>query len=292
MIRLKKSWDTLLGQQIICAECDQPCPRTGPTQRYCEACADRRAIACKAKWYEANGSKPRPREAVRQTQVRKRSGLMEAGRAISVGERWSLDMVFPDEADFAWVRRFEVPFTYAFSKNHSASIAAEGHRFLRKETCGAREAVTNIVRLAIQGADVLPGKLYLDILVLKPNHYGDAINVLDHLSDAIKIAVGLDDRWFCVARIDWQIIKVDPVILIGIGQKHTEPVHVCAYCGRLLPYDRFHVRKRSKTGIDRQCKDCTSHRKRPSRSKQKQESQQNIILEDIPVRTIERIDQP
>jgi hypothetical protein len=92
--------------------------------------------------------------------------------------------------------------------------------------------------------------------VQKPDARGDALNVIDAVSDAIKGVLGVDDRWYSVKRLDWQIVKDDPQIYIGISQKSDGDKRICSYCGRILTLDMFWKDKSNRMGVGRECKEC------------------------------------
>ena len=253
MLRIKNTWDSILGCQIICGDCGQVCSRTGPTQRYCEQCSEIRAAARKMKWSKSNTPDHDKQKLWRGN---RKGRIAIAGEEISERHRLTVDTVFSQSEGMAWVRRVSVPFTYALSKNHHAQMSARGHVFLRKQSREARARVSEEVRLAVAGAPIVQNKLWIDLVVQKPNHRGDAINVLDLVCDAIKVATGVDDRWFCLARVDWQIVKREPCILIGVDQYDSDNVQACASCGRLLQVASFYKNKRTPLGASRECKDC------------------------------------
>lgn len=255
----KRQWKTLLGQFIVCADCNAAAPRTGASQRYCESCSKIRDVARKLKYATAN---PAPPEVRRKYAARKRSRTVLAGIETSNGERWDLSSVFDDAAGMAWVRRFSVPFSYALSKNHLWSLGSEGHVFLRGESRKARAYLAGEVKKALCDVSIVQDKLWISLIVQKPDHRGDAINVIDLVADAIKDALPLDDRWYCIKGVDWQIIKQEPRLYIGIGQSSTEDVRACSHCGRLLPYRCYQKNKSNRFGIGRACMDCSNKSKR------------------------------
>ena len=110
-------------------------------------------------------------------------------------------------------------------------------------------------------------KIWLDILVQKPDHRGDAVNVVDLVCDGIKRGIGVDDRWFCIRRLDWQIEKHDPLLLIGIRQKATENCLVCPHCGAIKPFSEFNKAKHNPMGVGGECRDCRRMRQRAGRRK-------------------------
>jgi hypothetical protein len=251
-IRLPKSHPAL-AKVMICSVCGVDCERKGPTQKYCEACSSARSRQRANKWASEN---PAPADKIRRWNRMQRSRYIVAGSKVSALNRWSLDEVFPDESGMAWVRRLSIPFTYALSKNHVYKIGGDGHVSLRRETRAARAMLANDVKLAVSDVAVVENKVWIDILVEKPDHRGDAINVLDCVVDGIKDGLGIDDRWYSVRRVDWRIVKIEPRVLIGLGQESDYPVRVCSYCGRLLPYSFFGLNKSMRNGVRRECTDC------------------------------------
>jgi hypothetical protein len=100
-----------------------------------------------------------------------------------------------------------VPFSYGYSKNR---IYRYSRRGIYKNEVGTalRDGLAWQIRVELsQHKNIVfrPHKVYLDILVQKPDMRDDAINVLDLFADAIKDAIGVDDRWFSIRRLDWEI---------------------------------------------------------------------------------------
>lgn len=164
--------------------------------------------------------------------------------------------VFDSHPTWAWTKRITVPFTYAFSKNHIYSMRGQGHVVLREESKGMRDAVTQLFREAIRDQKIYNNKLWIEVFIEKPNHRGDAINVIDLVCDGIKTAIDVDDRWFAIWRLDWAIEKNDPQIYIGIGQEECEDAIACSYCGQILALHHFNKNQRNKHGVSRCCREC------------------------------------
>jgi hypothetical protein len=92
---------------------------------------------------------------------------------------------------------------------------------------------------------VVHNKVWIDILVQKPNHKGDAV----------KDTLPVDDRWFCIRRLDWEIVKDNPRLFVGIGQESDENCQVCSCCGQIKPFLEFNRRKYHRLGIGRECRE-------------------------------------
>jgi hypothetical protein len=160
------------------------------------------------------------------------------------------------EPNLIWLARISVAFSYAASKNHIYAMRRSGHVALRKESRAMRDEITLLMRSAIGKHRVAHNKVWLDILVQKPNHRGDAINVVDLVCDGLKECMPVDDRWFCIRRLDWQIVKDDPRLYIGVGQDTDEDAQVCSYCGQIKPLSAFNRAKGRPLGVGRECKEC------------------------------------
>jgi hypothetical protein len=237
-----------------CNNCGALCMRRGPGQRYCEPCSEVRDLERKKLWARKN---PAGQQAVANRQIRgarSRQKGKEAGALI--GATAARCIGWMDEIDLLWLVRFSVPFSYATSKNHIYASTPKGHRFMRTESRAAMDEITLRLRSELAGIKVVHNKVWLDILVQKTNHRGDAVNVIDLVCDGVKKAIPVDDRWFSIRRLDWEVVKANPRIFIGVGQEDVEDSQVCSYCGRILPFSKFGVKKHNRFGIARECKDC------------------------------------
>ena len=186
---------------------------------------------------------------------------VESIRSIPRGDERSIEWFNEKPPELMWMVKIAVPFTYAFSKNHIYAGRGIGHVFLRKETRANQDSITLLLREALRDVEIKHNKLWIELLVQKPNQRGDAINVLDVICDGIKKATGIDDRWYSVRRIDWEIKKTDPQIFIGIGQERCEDSIICSDCGALKPLDQFKKNKSTPhVGVTRRCKQCLSHK--------------------------------
>jgi len=158
--------------------------------------------------------------------------------------------------DLRWLVRVSVPFSYAASKNHIWTWRSRDVVANRRESSAFRERLTNEIRAAVFGRRVATNKLWVDIFVQKPNHKGDAVNVVNLVCDAIKDATGLDDRWYSVRSVDWQIVKDGGRLFVGIGQEDVEHAQACSTCGRVLALAMFARNRSNQRGLARVCNDC------------------------------------
>lgn len=241
--------------EITCAVCGIRTQKNSPSQIYCASCSSERDIQRKNNWARQH---PSSKDVQQQHYKKRRSTATERGESISLLAASSIARVV-SIPDLLWVTRIAVPFTYAASKNHIYRLGQSGHVTLRKEARAIRERITHSMAEAVFGRKVAHNKLWIDIFVQKPDHKGDAVNVVDLVCDAIKDATGLDDRWFSVRAVDWEIVKGGRGMLyIGIGQDTEVDAQVCSSCGRILPFDAFPKNRSNKLGITRNCRECTS----------------------------------
>ena len=261
MIRLSLKEAKRIGI-VICKDCGTSCTRTGPSQSFCRECSTKRNLKRQRKWASDN---PPSSEYTRQIDARRRAELQSVGKRASSENARGIAWLDRPAPDLAWIVRVALPFNYALSKNHAWANTSQGHVYLREEHRREREVIADAIRKAVANVSVVENRVWLDVLVQKPNHKGDAMNVLDGLCDALKVALGVDDRWFCIRRLDWEIVKESPRIFIGIGQEHVGHARVCSYCGRILALTEFKNHKGDRLGVGRECKECLHDRRKAIR---------------------------
>lgn len=243
---------------FTCASCNKVALKTGPTQKYCPGCSVRRDLQRKKKWQENN---PEYAWKGRKKWNEKRRVIADSiGVEISKAEKWPMawmaDGCSGATTDLVTLLRISIPFTTSLLKNHCWSLARQGHIFLRAETRQWQEKIIAVIRNS--GVKFKHNKVWLDLCVQKPDHKsGDAINFVDRIADAVKKAIEIDDRWFCIRRLDWQIVKHEPMIFVGVGQPECEDSQVCSICGRILPLTCFSRSRSNKLGVGRDCKECS-----------------------------------
>lgn len=246
------------SKYFICEVCELTTRRTGPVQRYCKSCSEKKDLERKKLW--ARGNNPSDNQRVRNlnTMKERKETAKEAGAERNKKTKQAITWYDPQAICLKWQIRIAIPFSYAMSKNHIYALRKIGHVALRKEGRLKRERIALEFRTALtkDGFRVAHNKLWIDILVQKPNHRGDAVNVIDLVCDGLKDGIGLDDRWFCIRRLDWEIAKEDPQIYIGIGQDNDKDCQVCSYCGQIKELFEFNKHKQNHLGIGRECKDC------------------------------------
>lgn len=236
---------------IVCQTCGTTAPRRGTRQFYCEKCSTERDLKRKSLWAE--------RHPARLASPRSRVALLK--RRLENGQRLTLQnrshIATPsDEPNLLWIVRVAVPFSYAASKNAIYRTVRRGFVELGIEARDWKAALIDRVRKCVSAQPIVQNKLWIDIFVEKSDHRGDAVNVIDAVCDALKVATGLDDRWFCIRRVDWSIVKSIPRIIVGFGQDTDAQAQVCCSCGRILPLAAFHSNAFTSRGTARNCKEC------------------------------------
>lgn len=231
--------------------CGRPFMPAGPRQVYCNACSRERHDLRVTKHSNAtgNGHIKRGERSHRSVVITQRG--LEISRARAV-----IDIERP--INLIWHVTFTVPFQWAGSKNHLWALRKGGHVAMRKEARAYRKLFADETRLATRGVSVVSHKLWIDLLIQKPNHRGDAANFVDLICDGIKDALAIDDRWYALRRLDWDVVKDSPVIAVGLGQESNIPSQICSSCGQCVPFDQFQKNRANKSGHTRNCKSCTN----------------------------------
>lgn len=240
---------------MICESCAKETPkRTNGPQKYCPECSAKKDLARKAAWSKRNPPSP---ETIKCRNDSRRLLSREIGKEVSKANCSSfLDLHIEPKS---WKEvKLAIPWSSMLLKNHVWSYS-RGHVFLRQEARQAEEALIVRIKMALgQEYPFFHNKIWLSIYAQKPDHRaGDAINLIDRIADAVKKAINIDDRWFSIRRVDWEIAKVNPRIFIEISQEATEHGSVCSTCGLILGFDSFTKNKRTKLGISRECRNCS-----------------------------------
>jgi Holliday junction resolvase RusA-like endonuclease len=190
--------------------------------------------------------------------ARQRSLIVERGASLSkevVRKSLSGGELFL--ADDGWMAAFKIPFSFALSKNHVWSMArGGGHVFKREQARKYQDFIALKAKECTRGLTIYRNKIWIDLFVQKPNHKGDAINIVDSVCDGLKVGLGIDDRWFCIRQLDWEIAKDDPQVFVKIFQRDCFDALACSHCGRILAMEHFGKKKSSKLGVDRACRVC------------------------------------
>lgn len=240
---------------VECQKCNKVVLRKSPSQKYCEKCSIETHTEMKNRYRKDNMEVCTKRTIICQKKFAEKSKkhIQDIRKKADSENRSGIDWVV-DDIKIDLLCRFSVPFDFNYSKNAIYRLGNGGHIFVRKEVNDLKQGLIDIV--ASFGIKWRVNKVYLDILVQKPTLRGDAINVIDTVADAIKKAINLDDNWFSIRRLDWELVQNDPHIFIGISQEN-EDKYPCPICGKFMTFDNFPKDRSSRFGISTPCKNCS-----------------------------------
>ena len=220
---------------------------------YCEACSNERHKQRQNKWAKEH---PPTKAYLDASGARNRSATLARGAVLNAtSDLHGMCDPIP-RPPLLWYVRVRYPFMYAASKNHIYSMRTAGHVVLRKESKQWRAGLAMTIANAMRGQPVVNNKVWIELFVQKPNHRGDAVNIIDLVCDAIKDAIPVDDRWYSIRGIDWEISKKDPHLYVAIGQDAHYDAQACSSCGRILWLGCFAKAKDRKNGVNRNCYEC------------------------------------
>ena len=241
---------------MACQDCSAEVPRRSAMQKYCLPCSEKRDLSRKRLWARENPPSSEQAQRIKQGVKRRKELSREAGALANKRAKSNIAWYESGGPDLLWMVRAAVPFSYAASKNHIYALRKTGHVALRREARQMRHAISSALRPGLHCMPIKHNKVWVDIFVQKPNHKGDAVNVVDLVCDAVKDAVGVDDRWFSIRRLDWEIVKDKPRLFVGVGQDSDVDCQICSYCGQIKPFSEFNRHKGNPLGIGRKCREC------------------------------------
>lgn len=145
---------------------------------------------------------------------------------------------------------FSIPFKTGMSKNFYLGIRHGGYGVYKKAEAVAQEELIILKTKKMRG-EFKQNKIWLDFYVEKPTNRSDAVNVIDLICDAVKKGIAIDDRWFSLGQVDWNVVKdKEPQVFVKVYQEDVWDSRVCALCGRILPEACFGNKKNNS------CKEC------------------------------------
>lgn len=243
---------------LKCLKCGGETPKRSVVQKYCIICSAERTREIGNRWAISNPLNVEQKEKRYAAKAIRDKNARDI--AAAEGARYKSNTAWEANADvhLIWQVRVSVPFDFGFSKNAIWRHGKGGHVYLREDSKRLRDNLQRRIKEAVSQEDAVSAKVWVDILVQKPGHRGDAINVIDTVCDAIKKALAIDDNWFSIRRLDWEIVKENPMLFVGVGQETNIPHGACSYCGRLKPLaENFGKRKHTKSGYTSVCWACS-----------------------------------
>lgn len=128
----------------------------------------------------------------------------------------------PDRSTARRLIQFEIPFSGSLSKNKNffAARSEKGAPIMKRR--GSSKNIQRLIALLVStklGQEPWPEKTktWIDIVVQKSSNRWDAQNVVDVLFDGIRDGLQVDDRWFAIGLLDWEIQPVDPNIYVQVS---------------------------------------------------------------------------
>ena len=245
-----------------CDKCKTVFEKRAPAQRFCMDCAKWRDKARKISWQREQdllfGSGHR-REAP-GLQVKRRVQRKEIGEAIGI-QNIKAFSALPTREDARKVIRFEFPNDGYLSKNsliNIGMISGKPFTYVRKDITKRKEIIGLLVMSQLGSFSWPRSKTWVDVMVQKHMVGSDAINVVDTVCDAIKKGLGVDDEWFCIGTLDWEVVKKDPKICVQISTYDSAHQKVCGCCWQIKPETEFGKRTQNINGVSHECLSCTS----------------------------------
>lgn len=137
-------------------------------------------------------------------------------------------------ARMLWSVEVAQPFDSGWSKNR-VWRKGKGRTFLATGARQRRSALAEALRLRLSAVGAIPrqNRLWLAVHVSKANHLGDALNVLDLVADGIQDATGIDDRWYSLSGLTWDLVPNRPELRVWIGQEDLPDAAACRRCGAI-----------------------------------------------------------
>jgi len=125
----------------------------------------------------------------------------------------------------------KIPFNWLLSKNNRMGYSGITKRsFIKKEAREVQDSLILLIKNRVGDFKFKKDKIWISIFVQKPTERGDAINFVDVICDSIKKAVGIDDRWFSIKVVDWEIAEENPQIFIKIEQLCQKAIRERDHC--------------------------------------------------------------
>lgn len=146
------------------------------------------------------------------------------------------------------------PYTTLLSKNARLKRGAGRRLYINSDALAAKENVEKQLRDA--GGEWFDGPVWLALHVEKPRNSIDAINFVDTIADAASKAIGINDRWFSLGAVTWELCTRDPHITVRLWQETDEHLRYCMTCHRLLPLSEYQKLKSDLLGHQRRCREC------------------------------------
>ena len=112
--------------------------------------------------------------------------------------------------------KITIPYDTALSKNVMHGYG-RGKVYVNKATQAAMDAISYLIRPQCYGYKWTDEKIYVRIMVYRPDNETDPANFVDAICDGIKVGIGRDDNIYAVS-VDWEFDEDNPRIDIEVEQ--------------------------------------------------------------------------
>jgi Holliday junction resolvase RusA-like endonuclease len=106
-----------------------------------------------------------------------------------------------------------IPFDWGWSKNKMWKQKRGGGYYMNPDTTDLYNFLFYKIRSSKIPSFKAKEKIYISIYAELENHRGDALNLVDTICDAVKQAILVDDRWFAIKSLDWEIKKSGKIFI-------------------------------------------------------------------------------
>ncbi len=104
------------------------------------------------------------------------------------------------------------------SKNQRMRFTRRGSTYKPALSQAAEKVLHTEAVNALGRKKFYQNKVYLDITVYKSRTNVDAVNFIDVIADVLKVVIGVDDKFFCIKQLEWELDRKNPRIRIKIYQ--------------------------------------------------------------------------
>jgi hypothetical protein len=255
------SWKDKIRGVIICQECGKADARRAVLHKFCKECSLERQRKRGNAWTKIHGRPPLSKSWERQRKRKREEFIQKQGEMVSVREAKGAKLL-PDRTSSAKTIRIEFPFSGLLSKNALPNIGFRTGKpfiFITEEIHQFRDSISLMVKEQLGLSKWPTSKTWIDIAVQKPNNRLDAINIVDTLCDGLKVGLDLDDKWFAIGVLDWELVFVDPKVFVQISTTAVGEQKNCSICGQIKYLEEgFRKHMQTRDGFSGICKACTT----------------------------------
>lgn len=106
----------------------------------------------------------------------------------------------------------------ALSKNARLKRSFRGRLYIAAPAKAAEARLERELKTALKDIKFYQNKVFLDIYVVKTRVNSDALNFIDALADCLKRVIMVDDRYYGIKGLDYELNKAAPKIVLKLYQ--------------------------------------------------------------------------